>query len=198
MKLNPSRNGWLPRTPGWRALAVPASLGPDHDRYDVRTDLGSQRLNSLAVPLGRNYPMLLPVLVPGVSTRSSGNSFGANPDQRLKAYAWVADRTQPKPKYMNNQYGGTVGGPVTKNRLFYSVSFEGTALRQQNAVYSHVPTAAIKSGNLSAAPNPGYDPLTGNADGSGRTAFPGGTTPESRIDRGVHAIIGTGQWQNLQ
>lgn len=264
------------------SVTVSAQAGTlQTDRSDVRTDLGSQPLNNLPVPLGRNYAMLLPVVVPGVSTPSSGNSFGANPsravgfsvngggtitnntridgtsssnynandkplytptleaietvnivtnsfdaeqgmaggaainlqmksgtnsihgslfedhsDQHLKAYAWVADRTQPKPKYVNNQFGGTVGGPIKKNKLFYFVSFEGTALRQENAVYSQVPSAAMKTGNLSAAPNPIYDPLTGNADGSGRTAFPGGMIPASRIDPGIQAVIATGQWPN--
>jgi hypothetical protein len=264
------------------SVTVSAQAGTlQTDRSDVRTDLGSQPLNNLPVPLGRNYAMLLPVVVPGVSTPSSGNSFGANPsravgfsvnggstitnntridgtnssnynatdkplytpaleaietvnvvtnsfdaeqgmaggaainlqmksgsnrihgslfedhsDQHLKAYAWVADRTQPKPKYVNNQYGGTIGGPIKKDKLFYFVSLEGTALRQENSVYSQVPTAAMKTGNLSAAPNPIYDPLTGNADGSGRTAFPGGVIPAPRIDPAVQAVIATGQWPN--
>jgi hypothetical protein len=53
------------------------------DRADVRTDLGTQVLNSLPVPLGRNYQMLLPVMVPGVSTPSSGGSFAANPSRAV-------------------------------------------------------------------------------------------------------------------
>src|SRR5438093_6732341 len=42
------------------------------DRADVRTDMTSQALNSLPVPLGRNYQMLLPVMVPCVCTPVSG------------------------------------------------------------------------------------------------------------------------------
>src|SRR5207247_7137324 len=41
-----------------------------------------------------------------------GSLFGFHTDQHLKAYQWAADRTQPKPKYIYNQYGATIGGPV--------------------------------------------------------------------------------------
>ena len=35
----------------------------------------------------------------------------------------AADHTQPKPRYINNNFGGTVGGPIKKDSLFYFLSY---------------------------------------------------------------------------
>src|SRR5256712_13266348 len=48
-----------------------------------------------------------------------GSFFRFHTDQHLKAYRWAADRTQPKPNYIYNQYGATVGGPIRPYRQFY-------------------------------------------------------------------------------
>src|SRR5260370_30443422 len=55
------------------------------DRADVRTDLTTQAPSNLPVPLGRNYQLLLPVLVPGVATPTRGGSFAANPSRPVQA-----------------------------------------------------------------------------------------------------------------
>ena len=61
------------------------------DRADVRTDMTAQALNSLPVPLGRNYQMLLPAMVPGVATPVSGGSFAANPVSVAAGIATLRD-----------------------------------------------------------------------------------------------------------
>lgn len=136
-----------------------------------------------------------------ISVKSGTNSIhGAlyeyHSDQHLQAYAWASDRTKPNPKYVNNQFGGTVGGPIRKNKLFYFISYDGNDVRQETPVYNEVPTAAMKAGNLSAAPSPIYDPMTGNANGTGRTAFPGNIIPTSRIDSGIAALLALNEWPN--
>lgn len=82
---------------------------------------------------------------------------------------------------MYNQFGGTLGGPIRRNHLFYFLSYEGTYNRENASVVATVPTAAIKSGDMSASPNPIYDPRTGDAQGANRTAFPGNIVPAARI-----------------
>jgi hypothetical protein len=125
-----------------------------------------------------------------------GSLFEFHSDQHLQAYAWAADRTQPKPKYINNQFGGTVGGPIKKNKLFYFISYQGTYVPQDTSLYSEVPTAAMRSGNLSASPTLIYDPITGNPNGTGRTPFPGNIIPASRIDTGISALLALNEWPN--
>jgi hypothetical protein len=125
-----------------------------------------------------------------------GSLFENHADRSLGAYPWLGDRTKPKLPFINNQFGGTIGGPIRKNKLFYFVSYDGTRLVQGNAVVGQVPTVAMKAGDLSASPTPIYDPLTGNPNGSGRTPFGGNIIPSSRIDSGIQALLATGSWPN--
>jgi len=123
-----------------------------------------------------------------------GSLFEYHADKSLMAYQWVADRTKPKVPFINNQFGGTVGGPIKKDKVFYFFSYEGTRLVQGQSLLSQVPTAAMKAGDLTASPTDIYDPMTGAVTGAGRTPFPGKVIPQSRIDPGIQALIGTGLW----
>ena len=46
------------------------------------------------------------------------------------------------PRYDNNRYGGQVGGPILRNKLFFFGNFERNLISQNPAIYSCVPTAA--------------------------------------------------------
>ena len=118
-----------------------------------------------------------------------GVLFEDHTDQHMEAYPWAADRTQPNLKYINNQYGGTIGGPIKKDKLFYFLSFEGTGLVQVAPFLGEVPTAAMRSGDLSGSPNPIYDPTSGNIFGQNRVPFTGNLIPQNKIDPGVKALL---------
>jgi hypothetical protein len=49
-----------------------------------------------------------------------------------------------------NQFGGSIGGPIVKNRLFYFVSYQGTRFRTaQNGQIASVPNATERTGDFS-------------------------------------------------
>jgi hypothetical protein len=142
-------------------------------------------------------------LAVNVTTKSGTNNlhgslYEFHSDRSLQGYQWGANSAQPKGEYIFNQFGGTLGGPIKKDKLFYFVSFEGTYQNRGTTIFAELPTPAMVSGDLSASPTPIYDPSTGDeADclpggtaskcGTGRTAFPGNKIPN--IDPGVLALF---------
>src|SRR5207245_2684875 len=77
-----------------------------------------------------------------------------------------------------NQFGGSAGGPIKKDKLFYFGTFQGTRLRNTPAgIISFVPTAAERSGDFSSL-LPGRQLL----DPVSRQPVPGNLIPASRIN----------------
>lgn len=74
-----------------------------------------------------------------------------------------------------NQYGGSIGGPIIKNKLFYFGTYQGTKIRsaaQGNIAF--VPTAAERTGDFSALGIPLTNPFTG-------VTYPDGKIPTSAL-----------------
>ncbi|HZQ54251.1 MAG TPA: carboxypeptidase-like regulatory domain-containing protein [Bryobacteraceae bacterium] len=111
-----------------------------------------------------------------------GSGFEYNQNNALKAKPFFLPAGQRKPKFIDNQLGGTLGGPIIRNKLFYFASYDGQFIRQNASQIVTVPTADIRAGNMSGSSTPIYDPLTGKSDGSGRTKFAGNMIPASRLD----------------
>src|SRR5450432_3348370 len=85
-----------------------------------------------------------------------------------------------------NYFGGNIGGPIQKNKLFFFGDFLRTTDHEANTNLGTIPPASWRSGNLSsglglASPVVVYDPATGNADGTGRQPFAGNIIPANRI-----------------
>src|SRR5437899_3842357 len=94
-----------------------------------------------------------------VQTRSGGNQihgslFEYNSNNHLKAWPEEFDNasanTGNKPKTIYNQYGGSIGGPIKKDKLFYFVSYEGTGDHRGVQRRVTVPSAAMKTGDFSS------------------------------------------------
>jgi len=67
---------------------------------------------------------------------------------------------QNKPKYRQNQFGGTIGGPILKNHLFFFGDVEANRIIFGETDTYTVPTALMRQGNFSELLNPG---LTGQS-----------------------------------
>ncbi len=89
-----------------------------------------------------------------------------------------------------NQFGGTLGGRIIKNRTFFFVDYQKVFDHEANTNLENIPTSAFRTGNLAASPTTIYNPFTGNANGTGRTPFPGNQIPSSMINPISSKIIG--------
>ncbi len=119
-----------------------------------------------------------------VVTKSGTNqihfvAFEHHTDSRLTDRNFFNLSSSVLPKDIMNNYGGTVGGPIRKNKLFYFLSWEGMRERSNYSKLATVATDAQRAGNFSGLPVTIYDPSTGNANGTGRTPFPNNIIPLS-------------------
>jgi len=91
-----------------------------------------------------------------------------------------------KPPLSNSIYGGTLGGPIVHNKLFFFGAWERYAGRRGFQDTYSVPSLKMRNGDFSevtaAYPNfQLYNPLTGGAGGVGREQFPGAVIPGNLI-----------------
>jgi hypothetical protein len=84
------------------------------------------------------------------------------------------------PKNIINQFGGNFGGPIKKNKLFFFGDWEVTDKRANVSALETVATDPLRQGNFTGTSTI-YDPSTGNANGTGRTPFPGNMIPTARF-----------------
>jgi hypothetical protein len=117
-----------------------------------------------------------------------GSLFEYHHNQHLRARSYFLPPTQGKGKYILNQFGGTLGGPIKRDKLFFFVNFENSPNRRNANQIVSVPTQAVRDGNMAGFPII-YDPTTGNADGSGRIPFSNNQVPPSMRNSIVQKII---------
>jgi hypothetical protein len=101
--------------------------------------------------------------------------------------------------FRRNQFGGAVGGPVKKNKLFFFADYQGTRFDTSSPGFTTAPTANMYNGNFSGlydltqpkdaggnAYGQLYDPFSRVFDSNGNvvsaTPFPGNIIPASRFD----------------
>jgi hypothetical protein len=130
-----------------------------------------------------------------VITKSGTNQF------RGSAFEFYgSDKLNATPKYFSsgdvpkklpvtaNTYGGTIGGPIKKDKLFFFGSLEGFRRDQSLFTFFSVPDARLRAGDFSQALNADgslqqiYDPATGTGNGFSRTQFANNQIPTGRLN----------------
>jgi len=111
-------------------------------------------------------------------------AFGNNEQTNAPGYF---THTQPPGDYL--QSGFTLGGPIQHNRLFFFGDYQHIRDNAGRTTRAVIPPTAYRLGDFSASSTRIYDPLTGNADGTGRTQFPNNIIPDNRISPIAKAIL---------
>lgn len=104
------------------------------------------------------------------SLRSGTNAFHGSAydfirNTSLNAVGFFKPTRGLKPVLIQNQFGGTLGGPIIKDRTFFFVDYEGFRRITRTLQFATVPTAAQRNGQLGTAIR---NPFTGEvyADGN--------------------------------
>jgi hypothetical protein len=146
--------------------------------------------------------------VVNVTTRSGSNQFHGAAFEFLRNEATDALNYfaggQPKTPFRRNQFGGAMGGPILRDRLFFFADYQGLILNTSQPFFTTAPTPLMLTGNFSELYVPGqvddagntygqiYDPSTRIFDANGNvvsaTPFPGNIIPQSRWDSSAAAM----------
>lgn len=133
------------------------------------------------------------------STKSGANAlhgsafYQGRPKWGMANNFFSARAGQPLPDTYFHLGGGGFGGPILKNRTFFWFAGEGYGSNTTRNVSTRFPTSRELAGDFSQSTingtvTPIYDPLTGDANGNGRTQFPGNVIPANRINPVAKAI----------
>jgi hypothetical protein len=109
-----------------------------------------------------------------------GSAYGYVQDYRFNANSWSnnhANPIVPVNAYSQSQFGGTFGGPIKRDKLFFFVDYLGARYHQGGTGQASVFTQAMRNGDFSALlagsnPIQLYDPLNGFAPYAGNTGVP--------------------------
>lgn len=66
----------------------------------------------------------------------------------LRGQAKVGDERNPRPKLIRNIFGGSIGGPIVKDRAFFFYSFEGRRDAAEQSILQTVPTETLRQGTV--------------------------------------------------
>ncbi len=132
----------------------------------------SVEISNYRAELGRSGGGYVQMTTKSGTNQPHGSLYEFLRNDRLDARNFFASS---KPVLRYNQFGGSLGGPVRKDRTFFFANYEGLLIRRQQTILANVPTPAEAGGDFSSVATVVRDPLTG-------TPFAGNLIPATRLD----------------
>src|SRR5262245_58001474 len=126
--------------------------------------------------------------VVNIQIKSGTNAYHGDGFEFLRNDAFDANNFfnnragRPKPSFSQNQFGGTLGGAIFKDRTFFFGDYQGFRVDQGQTFLSTVPSDKMRQGDFSEINRVIYDPLTGQP-------FPGNIIPRDRWDPAAANIL---------
>jgi hypothetical protein len=106
--------------------------------------------NAYSAEFGRNYGGQINVITRSGTNEIAGSLFEYHRNDAFDARNFFdADE---KPEFTRNQFGGTAGGPIQENRLFYFLGYEALRENLGRTVVTTVPDDQARAGILPSGP----------------------------------------------
>ena len=141
--------------------------------------------STFAPEYGRTPGAQISVVTKSGTNTFHGTAFEYFRNDKLDANDWFANRgALARPELRQNDFGGVLGGPIKKDKLFFFGSYEGLRVRQPHVANGIVPSLAslqnapaVLQPLLSAFPKPNGPDL-----GNGAAAFTASYSDPSTLD----------------
>jgi outer membrane receptor protein involved in Fe transport len=130
--------------------------------------------NLYSADVGRTQGGVINIMTKAGSNQFHGTAYEFGRSDKFDATEFFA---RQRPVLKQNQFGGSLGGPLKTDKTFFFVDYEGFRNRQGVANLITVPTAKMRAGDFSELPGQIFDPTV-----SPRPAFSGNVIPANRID----------------
>jgi len=130
------------------------NLDPKLNTFGVRPSIDAIRefemlTSTYDASFGRNPGAQVNVVLNSGSNAFHGSAFEFHRNAATDARNFFAPASEPRPKYIRNQFGGSLGGPIRHDQTFFFADYEGTRSREGITRITNVPTAQERVGNFS-------------------------------------------------
>lgn len=135
--------------------------------------------NNFEAEFGRAVGTVVNVTLKSGTNHFHGSVFQNMENNGVNARNFFA--SGPNGRLVYNYTGGSIGGPILKNKLFLFGDFLRVSDHEASTVNANIPFYNVVNGNVDLSGYSGqvYDPNTGTTAGTGRTAFAGNQIPLS-------------------
>jgi len=142
--------------------------------------------NNYSAEFGNVAGGIVSAITKSGSNEFHGGAFAFARDDKFDANSWSNNRSgAEKGDFKQQIFGGTLGGPLMKNKLFFFLNYQGTRVDRPGPATSSVAPAEWRRGDFSSLLASGtviVDPRTGQP-------FPNNQVPQSRISPVAAAIL---------
>jgi carboxypeptidase family protein len=143
----------------------------------------SVETNNYAADTGNVAGAVISNVIKSGANQFKGNLFEFYRNSALDANSWANNRSAAaKPKRRQDIYGGTLGGPLAKNKLFFFANYQGTRFNAPGSETISVAPGTWRGGDLSSVTATIKDPSTG-------LPFAGNQIPLGRISPIARALL---------
>lgn len=149
--------------------------------------------DTFSAEYGRSTGAVVNFSIKSGTNQFHGSAYEYLRNTDLNANTFFANRSgTARPKYIQNQFGGSVGGPIKKDKTFFFANFEEYEVRQASAALDSVLSSLQRTGNFSQTFNAAgnlvsiADPGTSTLQANGsytRQVFPGNIIPLTQLSK---------------